>query len=386
MAKKYKPLTAAFVRSVTKPGKYYDSFGLFLQVFPSGAKCWQQRITYNRRRRTLGLGGHRVVTLAMARAAAIENLRLVREGKDPLVAKRRPEVPTFSESAQATVKALSAGWSNPKEESAWMSSFERYVFPRLGSLLVSDIQPSDILEVVSPIWSTKNTMARRMRQRIGAVMKWAMAYGYRMDNPAGEAIMGALPRMSKEKHHAAVPHAEVVHVISLVYASNSWQITKLAFEFLILTAVRSGEVRGARWEEIDLDTAVWTIPAQRMKIRVEHKVPLSARAIEILREARKCTGSTKLVFPSKTGRPLSDVTFSQLMKTLNVKAVPHGFRSSFRDWCGETGMPREVSEACLAHTVGTAVEVAYRRTKFLERRREVMEKWARYLNPEVFDR
>ena len=189
MARKSRPLTAAFVRSVTKPGKYYDSFGLFLQVFPSGAKCWQQRITYNKRRRTLGLGGYRVVTLAMARVAALENLRLVREGKDPLLAKRRSEVPTFSESARATVRALSGGWSNPKEESAWIRSFERYVFPRLGALLISDVRPSEILAVLSPIWSTKNTMARRMRQRIGAVMKWAMAHGYRSDNPAGEAIL-----------------------------------------------------------------------------------------------------------------------------------------------------------------------------------------------------
>ena len=377
-------LKAAFVNRVKEPGKYYDGsgYGLFLQVFPTGAKCWQQCITIKGRRRTLGLGGHREVTLAAARAKAIENWKLVRRGEDPRPVKHPPpesRAPTFAQAAAIVVERLRPSWTNPREADIWLSSLNRFAFPSLGSLPISDIEPRDVLAVLEPIWIQKSATARKLRNRIGAVMKWAVAEGYRTDNPAGDVISGALPRRKKEEHHRAVPHAEVGGVVAMVRVSDALPSTTAAFTFLVLTAARSGEVRGARWSEFDFKAATWTIPPARMKSRVEHRVPLSSPALAVLHEAKGFRGVSGLVFPSKTGRPLSDATLSKLLRGLNVKAVPHGFRSSFRDWCGETGVAREVAEACLAHTIGSKVEQAYARSDLFKRRTIVMEAWGDYV-------
>ena len=232
-----------------------------------------------------------------------------------------------------------------------------------------------------PIWNEKHQTAKRVRQRIGTVMRWAIAQGYRVDNPAGDAIGAALPRPPRvQKHYKALPYAEVAGAIDVIQRSEARVTVKLGFEFLVLTVSRSGEVRGARWAEIDLEGGEWTIPAERMKSRREHRVPLSARAREILAMAKAHAPRSELVFPSARGLVLPSFEFAGLLKALGIGAVPHGFRSSFRDWAAErTDAPRAVMEAALAHAVRNRVEAAYARSDLFERRRVLMEQWAEYL-------
>ena len=234
---------------------------------------------------------------------------------------------------------------------------------------------------IVPIWHTRPETARRVRQRIGAVMRWAIAQGFRADNPAGDAIAAALPSNSgRRQHHRALPHVEVARSIATIRASAAHPTTVLAFEFLVLTACRSGEVRGARWDEVDLASATWTIPSFRMKSAREHRVPLPPRASEVLAEARRFRDRSGLVFPSATGLQLSDATLSKLLRENGIPAVPHGYRSSFRDWAAElTDVPREICELALAHVNKDRVEAAYRRSDLFDRRRDLMEQWAEYL-------
>ena len=236
-----------------------------------------------------------------------------------------------------------------------------------------------MLAVVGPIWNDKRETARRVLQRIGVVLKWAVAGGHRPDTPI-EAVRAALPKNGVSRaHHRALPHGEVAGALAIIRESQAWPATRLALEFVALTAARSGEVRGMKWEEVDVDAATWTVPADRMKASRPHRVPLSGAALAILETARPISDGTGLVFPSTTGRPLSDATLGKLMRDRGIDAVPHGFRSSFRDWCGESGIAREVAEACLAHVVRDKAEAAYARTDYLDRRRGVMETWAAYL-------
>ena len=253
--------------------------------------------------------------------------------------------------------------------------------PKIGTKRVDSIGAADVMEVLLPIWSTKRETARRVRQRIGAVMKWAVAQGYREDNPAGDAISAALPKNSvRRQHRKALPHAQVAEALQRARASKAHRATVLAFEFLVLTACRSGEVRGARWDEVDDATATWTVPPTRMKAKLEHRVPLSSRAVAVLDEAREIADRSGLVFPSPAGRVLSDSTLSRLLRDLDVGAVPHGFRPSFRDWAPECAdAPREVCELALAQVNGDRVEAAYRRSDLFEKRRELMDDWAAYL-------
>ena len=246
---------------------------------------------------------------------------------------------------------------------------------------VDAVTTADVMAVLLPIWSTKRETARRLRHRIGAVMKWAVAQGYRVDNPAGDAISAALPKTgARIEHRKALPHAEVGAALERIRASGAYQGLVLAFEFLVLTAARSGEVRGARWVEIDRDAAVWTIPGERMKAGREHRVPLSDRALAVLDEARQLVDGAGLVFPSATGRIPSQVSLPKLLRQIGIAAVPHGFRSSFRDWAAEcTEARREVCELALAHVNNDRVEAAYRRSDLFERRRTLMQQWADYL-------
>ena len=255
----------------------------------------------------------------------------------------------------------------------------QYAMPKLGQMKVDRIATGDVLGVLTPIWSTKRETARRVRGRIGAVMKWAVAKGYREDNPAGDALGAALPRGGVRKQHfPALPHSQVAAALATVEASGVWVGLKLAFRFLVLTATRSGDVRGATWEEIDGDT--WTIPANRMKGGREHRVPLSTQALQVLEQAREIPGDTGLIFPSVTGGVVSATAPSILLHKLGIQAVPHGFRSSFRDWAAEeTDCPHPVVEAALAHTVRNKVEAAYARSDLFERRRRLMGDWAQYL-------
>ena len=272
-------------------------------------------------------------------------------------------------------------WRNRKHPKTWLSSLERYAFPRIGKMPVSEVSSADVLEVLSPIWHVKGSMARCVRRRIRAVMEWAVAMELRPDNPCDRIGPVLGPQRDLVQHMQALPHREVASAIETVRASGARLAVKLAFEFLVLTAARSGEVRGAVWSEMDRDGSVWTVPATRMKTHREHRVPLCRRALEILEEARALGNGGRFVFPSvQPGKQLGDMMLSGLLKDLKIAAVPHGFRSSFRDWAAEeTNHPREVIEAALAHVVRNPVEAAYAHSDLFERRRRLMDDWAGYL-------
>ena len=387
MRKRPAYLSATFVKSVNVPGRYGDGrggLGLTLLVKPSPRpgcrKTWAQSIRINGRKTTLGLGTYPVITLAMARERALENARAVAQGRDPRRASN--SVPTFAKAAEIVLAIHAVNWKpGSRSEETWRTSLRDYALPRLGTMRVDAINTADVMAVLLPIWSIKRETARRLRHRIGAVMKWAVAQGYRGDNPAGDAISAALPKTGQRiEHRKALPHAEVGGALERVRASGAYPGLVLALEFLILTAARSGEVRGARWSEIDRDAAVWTVPAERMKAQREHRVPLSDRALAVLDEARQLADGAGLVFPSATGRVLSQAGMPKLLRQLGIDAVPHGFRSSFRDWAAEcTEAPREVCELALAHVNSDRVEAAYRRSDLFERRRTLMQQWADYL-------
>ena len=393
LRKPEKALTAQFVKTAREPGKYFDGHGLFLRVQPNGARQWVQRIVIRGKRCELGLGNPALVTLAEARDAALANRKLAQSGGDPMRAKRESDAVLSFEEAARKVHALHLPtWRNAKHGAQFLSTLETYTFPRLGKLRVADVTTADVLAVLTPIWTQKPETAARVRQRIGTVMKWAVAQGWRQDNPA-ESIAQALPKrdLSLKEHRKALTYAEVAGCITAVQASGAGISTKLAFEFLVLTATRSGEARGALWSEIDLGpatsatSATWTIPASRMKAKREHRIPLTARAVAILREARALGDGTGLVFPgTKAGKSLSDMTLSKLVKELDFAADIHGFRTSFRTWAQErTNFPREVAEAALAHAIKDKAEAAYARSDVFEKRRKMMDAWAGYLAGEA---
>ncbi|WP_458789663.1 tyrosine-type recombinase/integrase [Yoonia sp. MH D7] len=377
-----KALSAAFVRTVTKAGKYTDGQGLFLKVDPSGARRWVQRIAIRGKRTEMGIGPASLVGLAEAREIALANRKLARQGGDPLKAKREAEaILTFEDAARRVHEIHKPTWRNQKHAAQFISTLETYAFPRLGNQRVTDIDTSDVLAVLQPIWLEKPETAKRVRQRIGTVLKWAIAKGWRQDNPT-DAISQALPKQAKGvNHRKALPYDEVAGCLETVRASGAAMATKLALELVVLTACRSGEVRLAEWSEINLDKAVWTIPAQRMKAGKEHLIPLSGRAVEILNAAKTLGNGKDLVFPSPTtGKALSDMTLSKLVKELGFDADVHGFRTSFKMWCQErTNTPREVSEAALAHTIQNKAEAAYARSDFFEKRRKLMTSWSVHL-------
>jgi integrase len=377
-----KALSAAFVRTASKPGKYTDGHGLFLKVDASGAKRWVQRIVIRGKRSEIGMGSASLVSLAEARERALENRKLARAGGDPLQAKRASEaLLTFEEASRKVHKIHEPTWRNKKHAAQFLSTLEAYTFPRIGRIKVSDVTTADVLAVLQPIWLEKPETARRVRQRIGTVMKWAVANGWRQDNPA-DAIAQALPKQDKtQAHRKALPYSKVPEFLDALKASDAGEATKLALELVILTASRSGEVRLAEWSEVDLDQAIWTRPAHRMKSKKEHRVPLSTRAVELLSQARKLGTGEGLVFPgTKYGKPLSDMTLSKRTKALGYNVDVHGFRTSFKTWAQErTNFPKDVSEAALAHVVKDKAEAAYARSDFFEKRRVLMEVWETYI-------
>ena len=383
-----KQLTAKFVAAVTEPGKHYDGdAGLYLFVRGNVgrlSKGYVQRLTIGGKRADIGLGSTRWTTLTEARATAQANRKIARKGGDP---RRRPAtVPTFEEASDAVIGMHSGTWRDGgKTEAQWRSSLSTYAFPRLGRKSVADITTSDVLAALTHdgFWSTKRETARKVRQRISTIMIWAAAKGHRADNPC-QALKAALPKAGhKTQHQRALPFDRVSDAVGRVRASAAFPTTKLAFELLVLTATRSGEVRQARVEEFDLDAKVWTIPADRTKTGRDHRVPLSDAALDVLIEARQYADGSGFTFPSARGLVMSDMTLSKLIKELGIDAVPHGFRSSFRQWAAErTNIPREVAEFALAHVVGDAAERAYQRSDLFDRRRDLMDAWARYLAAE----
>ena len=376
-------LTVKMVRAINEPGLYGDGNTLFMRVVPGGSKQWVQRLTINGKRHDIGLGGCGWVTLAQAREAAYEYRRVARQGGDPLAAKRQVKVPTFREAANSTYETLRPRWRSKQVAKNWMQQLERHAMKRLGPLPVNRIGREDVLAVLTPIWTAKPETVRRVRRHIRATLKWCQAHGYVEFNAAGEAIDGALPSMPAVKSHfRALPYGELSAALETINASGATLTTKFALRFLILTAARTSEILGATWDEMDAEARVWRIPGQRMKSGTEHRVPLSMPALDVLERAEALEDGSGLVFPSsfRRGRKMSNMTLTKVLRDTGLakQSTVHGFRSSFRDWCADTGKPREVAEAALAHTVG-GVEGAYFRSDLFERRRRLMDSWAAYL-------
>ena len=380
-------LTAKFVENVSEAGKYYDQHGLFLHVRPSGAKKWLQRYTFQGRRREIGLGSAKIVPVAIARRKAHQNLVLVSEGIDPIEDKKQDSViPKFEVAARKVYEDNRPTWRNAKHAAQFITTLETYAFPVIGSMSVKEINSSHILRILSPIWVTKAETAKRVRQRLSTVFKYCVAQQWRTDDPADIAIVKALPYLKKKvQHRKSISYNDVSDFIETVSKSSAGLSTKLGLEFLILTATRSGEVRNARWNEIN--GSLWIIPEGRMKAGIEHRVPLSNRCMEILEEAQNINQGSDYIFEgTKPDKPLSENTFNKLMKELGLDVHAHGFRTSFRTWSQEkTNYPREIAEAALAHSLRDKAEAAYARSDLLEKRAEMMEAWAQFISADASD-
>jgi integrase len=378
-----KALTAMQVRNLNKPGRYADGNGLYLIVDPSGAKRWLLRVVVHGKRRDIGLGGTSLVSLSEAREKALSYRKLARDGGDPLAEKRKEkrEIPTFIKAAEQVHAEHKASWKNKKHGDQWINTLREYVLPHLGETRVDQVHTPDVLKALGPIWLTKPETARRVRQRIKAVLDWAKAAGFRSGENPVEGVEKGLPKQNgREGHHEAMPYGQVPAFIKNLQASDAGEITRLAFEFLILTASRTSEVLQARWNEFDLDQALWTVPAERMKAGRVHRVPLSDRCLEILKRAKVLGADSDYVFPGRSAeKPLSNMVFLMMLRRMKLEVTAHGFRSSFRDWAAEaTHFPREVAEMALAHTIENKVEAAYRRGDLMEKRREMMQAWSAY--------
>lgn len=390
MARQLNRLAPRAATTIAAPGRHADGGGLYLSVGKSGKRSWVFLFRWNGRLTEMGLGGTASVTLAKAREKAADARALIADGINPLQARRESEgVPTFGEMADQFLASLQSQWRNEKHRAQWATSL-KVDAAKLRQLPVDRIETADVLSVLKPIWTTKAETASRVRGRIERVLDAARAKGHRKgENPARwrghlDHLLPARQKLTRG-HHAAMPFADVPDFMASLRARNA--TSALALEFAILTAARSGEVRGATWAEFDLEAKVWTVPATRMKAGREHRVPLSARALAILAEVRPLAGdkTDAVVFPSTTGKAMSDAAFAALLKRMGLdgEVTPHGFRSSFRDWAGEVStFPREVAEQALAHVVGDATERAYRRGDALEKRRRLMEAWGRYCGPQ----
>lgn len=362
-------------------GRHGDGRGLFLYVKPSGARSWVLRYQVHGRRHDLGLGAYPDVTLSMARERAIEARRMIAMGEDPIAKRRQAKPKTFKDAAIDLIESKRSGWKNAKHAAQWTSTLETYAFPKLGPLQVAQVTTGDVMGVLQPIWSQKPETANRVRQRVEAVLDYASALGMRVgDNPARWRghLDHLLPKPTKVravKHHPALAHAEIASFMEDL--SHRRGVAARALAFTILTAARSGETRGMTWGEIDLEAGIWTIPAARMKAGKEHRVPLSPAAIAQLGPRRD---DNALVFESETkaGKAISDMSMTALLRRMGQNGITvHGFRSTFRDWAGETtGFPREVIEAALAHGIKNKAEAAYARSDLFDKRRKLMEAWA----------
>ena len=374
--------------------RFYDGegTGLALNVKPTGSKSWLQMIVVRGNRRHIGLGPYPLVSLSRAREIARKNKLLALEGQDPIDERQAAKgKPTFQGFAESVIDNRFGKRTSPRSRAQWESSLARYVFPKIGQKHVDAVNLADVEACLKDIWQTKPETASRVRQRMVKILDVAVAHQYRADNPAVHVLQTLGDQAKVVTHHRALPWAEVPNAIRRIRATNAWLGTKLCFEFLVLTAARSGEARGATWDEIDLDAETWTVPANRMKSRAEHRVPLSAPALAVLAEARTLAdppmfselAGCNLIFPSIRGKQTSDSTVSKLLRENGVQGTPHGFRSSFRDWASEaTDARHAVVEACLAHTIPSAVERAYARSTLFDKRRALMNKWGDFVNKE----
>lgn len=375
-------LSDAKIAKRMKPGMHGDGKGLYLHVTAPGARSWILRTVVQGKRRDLGLGAYPDVSLAEAREKARAMRTVARSGGDP-VAERKREVLTFEQAARKVYASLKPTWTNEHFAKTWIASLEADVFPKIGAKEIGTLHSADVLSVLSPIWTKKNDTAKKIKQRMAAVFDWAKgARHYQGENPVN-GIDRSLPQVkAKAVHHDAMPWKDVPAFMSDLAAREGTSARTL--EWIIHTAARSGEARGARWSEIDFKANVWTVPAERMKARTEHRIPLTPEALAVLDQMKGL--DSDLIFPSVqrdkdgNGKVQSDMVFKALFTRMKREGITtHGFRSSFRDWAGESARAeREVAEAALAHTVGSAVERAYARSDLFDRRRELMVKWSAY--------
>ena len=386
-------LSALKVANVNRRGWYSDGNGLWLQVSASGSKSWVFRFNFAGTRHHMGLGGLRDVPLSQARILAQDLGRTLREGHNPLVDRRHQDATrnaekarqmTFDACAKAFIKAHRASWRNPKHVKQWESTLATYVSPVFGALSVADIDTAMVVKVLEPIWADKTETAVRLRGRIESILDWATVSRFRSgENPARwrghlDYLLANPTKVTPVVNHPALPWADAPMFMKELQACEGMAARSL--EFAIHTAARSGEVRGARWTEIDWDAALWTVPAERMKSRREHRVPLAPASITLL---RSLDAHAEFIFPGRQGKMLSDMSITAVLRRMGRGDITvHGFRSTFRDWCAEyasNAFSREVCEHALAHKLPDKVEAAYRRGDLLEKRINLMEAWARYL-------
>jgi len=395
-------LTALVVKNLNTPGMYGDGKGLWLRVKDTGAKSWVFRYTVNGKARTMGLGPYPEIGLADAREKAIEQRRQLLKGVDPLAAKEqaaaeavatalldKARMMTFDQCAEKYIDAHRAGWKNPKHVQQWENTLSTYASPKIGALPVAAIDNACVLQVLEPIWKDKNETASRLRGRIESILDWATVRGYRQGlNPARwkgqlDKLLPAPAKVQKNEHHAALPYAQMHSFIQALRKQEG--IGRLAFEFCILTATRTSETLNARWEEIDEATRLWTVPKERMKAGKEHVIPLSDRCMSLLSEVRALGSGEGFIFPGRgDDKPLSNMTFLMTLRRMKRDDLTaHGFRSTFRDWAGETtAYPREVIEHAMAHQLKDKAEAAYARGTLLDKRRRLMADWASYCEQE----
>ena len=375
-------LTALQIRNLKEPGRYSDGDGLSLLLSALRKGYWVLRATIKGRRRDIGLGTADLITLKEARGMALELRRDIQRGIDPIAEREKEEIKilTFAEAARKVHQEQKAGWKNGKHQEQWITTLEKYAFPMLGKRLVDDIEGPLARECLVAIWLKKPETARRVKQRIGMVLDWAYASGMRATEAPMRSLSRALPRQPKQDgHFAAMPYEDVPAFVESLRKRSS--VPRLALEFLILCASRSGEVRGTKMSEINLTTKLWTIPAERMKVSKEHVVPLTEAALNVLDRARPYYAEcSDLIFPGQNVlKPMSDMTLIKILRYAELPFTVHGFRSSFRDWAAEQSrFPGEVAEAALAHTVTNKVEAAYRRTNYLDKRRKLMRDWSAF--------
>jgi integrase len=384
-------LSANLVRALAERGYYADGGGLYFRVSEFGTRLWAFRYTRAGKAREMGLGPYPEVTLKDARELALQARQLLREDLDPIekrqarrsaMAADRQAALTFEQCAAAFIAVKEKEWKNAKHGEQWRTTLATYADPVIGRLLVRHVQQAHILKILEPIWITKTETASRLRGRIENVLDYANARGYRHgDNPARwrghlDKILATPSKVAKVEHHPALDYADIGAF--MVELRKQPGLGARALEFAIITAARSGEVRGARWAEVDLDKAVWTIPEQRMKAGREHRIPLSDTAMELLRTL-PCVDDCELLFPNTKGTVLSDMTLTAVLRRMGKLVTAHGFRSTFRDWAGETtAYPREVIEHALAHQLQDKAEAAYARGTLFDKRRHLMADWARF--------
>ena len=381
-ASRPKVLTAAFVRTINKPGRYGDGrggHGLSLLVKPTAnrrwSKTWAQRLRIGGRAVSLGLGSYPAVSLALARERALANRQAVEEGRDP----RRRHAVTFSEAMAAVIDLHRPNWKPTSgTEQQWRSLLASHIDPTIGPMPIAQVAAADVVAVLDRVWD-RPELARRTARRISATMRWAMGRGLRGADPVAAAV-AAMPKLRhRPTHQRALHHSDLPEALNKIRASQASFATQGAIELLALTATRPGEVRCATWGEFDLDAAVWAIPAERYKTGTEFRVPLSTRATQVLTAARDSSHGDGLVFPSPvTGRAVSDNTYVKLLRELDIATSAHGLRATFRSWCSDAGVPRDLAEMALGHVVA-GTEGAYARSDMLERRRTLMQQWSDYI-------